>query len=92
LESAVHQPSDPLFRFCTLAVLMFALLMSGCGRKGPLDRPPGSSMPEPPANVQSGTGDNSGQQGAPPPEYSQDGRPLAPRGPKRKLPGDALID
>jgi predicted small lipoprotein YifL len=91
LESAVPQSSRHLYRYFTLGVLVTAFLLSACGRKGPLDPPPGSSA-QPPANVQSDMDDSSAQPGTKPNEFGQDGRPVAPRGVKRKLPGDALID
>ena len=66
-----------------------ALLLAGCGRKGPLDPPPGgwyvqqrdrmvpvSTRPAPPAPV----------------EYDAEGRPIAPEGPSRRIPADWLID
>ncbi len=85
--------SDRLFpRLAMLAALTAALALSGCGRKGPLDPPPGSSMQQPPANVQSDTGDASTQPSAQSTEFGQDGKPIAPRGPKKKLPADVLID
>jgi predicted small lipoprotein YifL len=75
-----------------LGVLVAAFSLAGCGRKGPLDPPPGSSMQQPPANVQSGTGDASTEPNVQSTEFGQDGKPIAPRGQKKKLPGDVLID
>jgi predicted small lipoprotein YifL len=92
LESAVPPSSRPVFRFVTLGVLAAAFLLAGCGRKGPLDPPPGSSMQQPPANVQSDTGDTSTQPNAQSTEFGQDGKPIAPRGQKKRLPADVLID
>jgi predicted small lipoprotein YifL len=68
-----------------------ALLLSGCGRKGPLDLPPAASV-QPSEEGQSEPGAASARRSAPPLEYGPDGRPLAPRGPKRQLPLDWLID
>jgi predicted small lipoprotein YifL len=73
-----------------IGVLAAALLLAGCGRKGPLDPPPGgwqvqqqgrrmapvSTKPAPPAPV----------------EYDALGRPIAPEGPSRRIPADWLID
>jgi hypothetical protein len=72
-----------------IGALAAALLLTGCGRKGPLDPPPGgwqvqqrgrmvpvSTKPAPPAPV----------------EYDAQGRPIAPEGPSRRIPADWLID
>ena len=59
--------------------LALGLALSACGRKGPLDMPPGAQvfdMPEP----------NQPQQ------FDTQGRPLAPTGPRKRLPIDALLD
>jgi predicted small lipoprotein YifL len=72
-----------------LGALTAALVLSGCGRKGPLDPPP-ASLQQPDGQAASGAA--AARSGAQPIEYGPDGRPLAPRGPKRKLPLDWLID
>jgi predicted small lipoprotein YifL len=92
LESDVPQASRHLYRVFTLSVLVAMILLAGCGRKGPLDPPPGTSSQAPPANVQSDADDSSGQPAAKPSDFGQDGRPIAPRGAKKRLPGDVLID
>lgn len=87
------QSIDPLFRIATFGLLALAVLLAGCGRKGPLDLPPADMTQQPAqgADMQSGSS-------APPPrssapiEYNVDGRPLAPRGQKKKLPADVLLD
>ncbi|HWP26785.1 MAG TPA: lipoprotein [Xanthobacteraceae bacterium] len=68
-----------------------ALLLSACGRKGPLDLPP-TAAAQPSEEGQAESGAAPGRRPAPPVEYGPDGRPLAPRGPKRQLPIDWLID
>ncbi len=76
----------------TLCVLAAALMLGACGRKGPLDAPPGTT-PQPMASeVQPGSEDTSTQTVVPTSPVGPDGRPLAPRGPKKKLPADVLID
>jgi predicted small lipoprotein YifL len=93
LESAVQKPGYQLLRFATLGMLVAMFLLSGCGRKGPLDPPPASSSAPPPAaNVPSDADDASGQAAAKPSDFGQDGKPIAPRGAKKKLPADVLID
>ena len=60
-----------------LAVAL-AMALSGCGRKGPLDPPPGAQLVEPSASGQA--------------EFDAQGRPIAPTGQKRRLPIDVLLD
>ena len=84
--------SSHLLRMATLGVLTAALMLGACGRKGPLDPPPGTT-PQPMASeVQPGSEDTSTQSVVQSGQVGPDGRPLAPRGPKKKLPADALID
>jgi len=77
------------FRLTRFSVLVLALLLAACGRKGPLDLPP--------AETQSGNAASSVSQppqtsSSPQVEYNAEGRPLAPRGQKKKLPADILLD
>jgi len=66
-------------RRAATAALVIALAagVSACGRKGPLDPPAAASMGP------NGQGDL---------EYDQQGRPLAPKGEKKRLPIDWLLD
>ena len=65
-----------VFAISALA-LALGLTLSACGRRGPLDPPPGaSSNLEQPADIQ----------------MDAQGRPLAPVGQKRRLPIDWLLD
>ena len=69
----------PILRAAMLSALALALglTLSACGRRGPLDPPPGaSSLNEPPAQVQ----------------VDPQGRPIAPQGERRRLPIDWLLD
>jgi predicted small lipoprotein YifL len=72
------------------AVGALAIALAGCGRKGSLDPPPGASAQQPAVEEQSG------QSGTVAPSGVQldnnDGRPVAPKGQKKKLPIDWLID
>ena len=36
--------ASPFIRLATIGVLVAALGLAGCGRKGPLDPPPGASL------------------------------------------------
>jgi|SRR5471032_290041 predicted small lipoprotein YifL len=95
-----------LNRFCDRTFLRLALIgiavaslgLAACGRKGPLDLPPGASYAgEPqasdPARASSpmispiggqAKDDNSG--------VGPDGKPQAPKGPKKRIPLDAILD
>jgi predicted small lipoprotein YifL len=75
----VTRSARPVLRAAILGGLALALglTLSACGRRGPLDLPPGaSSSPEQPANIQ----------------LDAQGHPLAPVGQKRRLPIDWLLD
>ena len=52
--------------------------LSACGRKGPLDAPPGGEGFYPLQSNQQ--------------ESDPQGRPLAPQGPKKRIPLDVLLD
>jgi predicted small lipoprotein YifL len=75
----VSRSDRPVLRAAILGALVFALglTLSACGRRGPLDPPPGaSSGVDQPADIQ----------------LDAQGRPLAPVGQKRRLPIDWLLD
>ena len=76
-----------------VGALALALPLAACGRKGALDPPPGGHRLDRAAVRTPVT-----HRGAAPParekqpDYDEDGRPIAPEGPKKKLPVDWLID
>jgi predicted small lipoprotein YifL len=95
-EPTVPRPQHTLFRFrfAVIGALVLALPLAACGRKGALDPPPGGYVLEDiPSRVTPVT-----RRGAPPQqqekqaEFDDEGRPVAPKGLKKKLPGDWLID
>jgi predicted small lipoprotein YifL len=68
-----------------ILVLGLALGLSGCGRKGPLDPPPGASL----------EGDAQTTAGAQPvedPGVGPDGLPRAVKGPNKRIPLDVLLN
>jgi predicted small lipoprotein YifL len=92
--------TGPLTRFATLAALAAALSLAGCGRKGPLDLPP-SAVAEPaaaaspsPTRSSSGVNPMAPHHASPRQEdsFTRTGEPVAPKGPKRPLPFDWLLD
>jgi predicted small lipoprotein YifL len=86
-RSVTRMPTVHLAVFGALAA---ALLLSGCGRKGALDPPPGGYALPVDRNSTTPTTNRGISPGQP--NYDAAGKPLAPQGPKRALPGDWLID
>lgn len=76
-------------RLATFAALAAAMLLAGCGRKGPLDPPPGGwSVPSGPGMTAVST-----KPAEPAPlQYDTEGKPIAPAGPKRSMPMDVLLN
>jgi predicted small lipoprotein YifL len=64
-------------RLAAIGALAAAVLLTGCGRKGPLDPPPSASaQPAEPEQLQ----------------VDAEGRPVAPRGQKKRFFADWLLD
>ena len=76
----------PFLRLALIGALVAASLgLAACGRKGPLDPPPGASL--------------AGDQAVPagdvkygPPVTGPDGKPIAPAGPNKRIPLDVLLN
>ena len=91
--------APPLLRLAVIGALVASLGLAACGRKGPLDPPPGASLDGvPQANMpelMSSTGRAApigsetvdGYTGVGP-----DGQPLAPKGPNKRIPLDVLLN
>jgi predicted small lipoprotein YifL len=120
-ESAVFRSGQTIVRLAAHAAfvgtLAAAFALGGCGRKGPLDPPPGSTSQQAPAQApgqaqapaqapaqteaqtpapapqdQSASNDATAPAASAAPTTDNDGRPIAPKGQKKKLPIDWLID
>jgi predicted small lipoprotein YifL len=85
--------ASPFIRLAMIGVLVAAFGLAGCGRKGPLDPPPGASLEgitQPDRADMSrpiGGGSADGNPGVGP-----DGQPLAPKGPQKRIPLDVLLN
>jgi len=82
---AVRQSDRPILHLALIGVLAASIGLSACGRKGPLDPPPGASFTDEqatPAGVK--TRDK--------PIMGPDGKPLAPAGVNKPIPLDVLLN
>ena len=95
-----HFSGRPFVRLALLGAFVAALGLAGCGRKGPLDPPPSAAAAGeqqnntpssgllsplgPTPTVQSNAGVSPGM--------TSTGQPIAPRGPKKHIPLDVLLD
>ena len=81
-------------RWALIVLGAAALMLGGCGRKGPLDLPPTASGPPPTAAVQPDPA--AAQQASQPslfnPNYGSDQLPVAGKGPKRPFALDPLLN
>jgi predicted small lipoprotein YifL len=87
LENALPRFQRPMILIAMIVALSAAVLLSACGRKGPLDPPPGARALQQQSNTASPNQDSILF-----PEYDEQGRPIAPPGQKRRIPLDVLID
>jgi predicted small lipoprotein YifL len=91
-EPALSRPNRSSSFVAMIGALAMALPLAACGRKGPLDPPPGGyQLEQAPGRIpttRKGEPVSKEKQ----PEYDEDGRPIAPQGLKKKLPADWLID
>lgn len=89
----------PLFHLALIGALAVTLGLAACGRKGPLDPPPGASLAgEPQANMpdlmsnSGGAAPIGGQAKDGHTGVGPDGQPLAPKGPEKRIPLDVLLN
>jgi predicted small lipoprotein YifL len=83
-------PTDRRFARLALAGLLVAAFgLSACGRKGPLDPPPGAQAQQ----VQQGNSGPGTTPAPPPPQtYDAAGNPIAPKGEKKPFMLDWLLN
>ena len=75
-----------------IVALVAALALTGCGRKGPLDPPPGGMALQPSSTRTPVTSRGLAPSQVQQQEFDEDGRPVAPEGPKQRHPLDWLLD
>lgn len=89
-ESDVPRRNRLLISCALIGVL--ALTLSACGRKGALDPPPGGYALEQTTTTTPVTNRGEVLPKRTGPAYDENGRPIAPEGPKRRTPADWLLD
>jgi predicted small lipoprotein YifL len=88
----------PFLRLALIGALAASVGLAACGRKGPLDPPPGASLEGvPQANMPDLMSKNrstpiGGQAQGGNTGVGPDGQPLAPKGPKKQIPLDVLLN
>ena len=88
---------SPGLRLALICVLAASLGLAACGRKGPLDAPPGALQGQPQGSLPGVTSNSLPAQsvGGQPTDYptiGPDSRPVAPKGPKKQIPLDVLLN
>lgn len=89
-------------KLAAVGLILSACALGGCGRKGPLDLPPGAALTPSQAQVESGEAQTYRSQASPgssadetlfAPSGSQGGRQMvAPRGEKKRIILDPILD
>ena len=88
-EPALPRPFRSPILLAAIGAIALSLLLTGCGRKGPLDPPPGGYQLD--ATVRTQVSREGAARPAEKPAYDADGRPIPPDGQKRSFPLDPLI-
>ena len=92
MELRVTLPTRACYRFALAAALVGALALGACGRKGPLDAPPGaavapatrsSNAPDVAPEDRTLFGDTTNRDSS---------KPVAPKGQKKSIPLDVLLN
>jgi predicted small lipoprotein YifL len=97
-ERVLSRNDRTFLRLALIGALAASLGLTACGRKGPLDPPPGASLEGvPQANLPDLMSKRDatpigGQAQAGNPGVGPDGQPLAPKGPKKQIPLDVLLN
>ena len=83
--SLSHFFDRPFLRLALAGALVASLGLAACGRKGPLDPPPGASLDSGPAPIGGEAKDGN-------PGVGPDGQPRAPKGPEKHIFLDGLLN
>ena len=78
----MSHPDRPFLRIALIGALIASVGLTACGRKGPLDPPPGSSL----------TGAQVTPTSTDKPVYGPDKKVLVPAGVKKPIPLDVLLN
>jgi predicted small lipoprotein YifL len=97
-ESSLPRPNRLPIPVAIIGALALASLLAACGRKGPLDPPPGGyafekgtiRTPVSKKGATPVTADGPAKKEEP--TYDAEGHPIAPPGDKKRLPADWLLD
>lgn len=87
--------APPFIRLATIGMLVAALGLAGCGRKGPLDPPPGASLEgitQPDRSDMSRSAPIGGETADGYGGVGPDGQPRAPKAPQKRIPLDVLLN
>lgn len=84
---SVPSLNRPFLRLALIGALAATLGLAACGRKGPLDPPPSSSLDNGGATPIGGAPAADGSTGV-----GANGQPVAGRGPRKDLPIDVLLN
>jgi predicted small lipoprotein YifL len=90
-------PDRPVFRLALIGALVASLGLTACGRKGPLDPPPGASLAGEQSNTPNPMGNPiaspiGGQSKGGDTALGPNGLPLSPQGPKKHIFLDNLLN
>jgi predicted small lipoprotein YifL len=94
----LHRLLDrPLARLALIGLFAAALGLAACGRKGPLDPPPGASLqgvaqPNAPNLISNNRGAIGSKKDKDNPGVGDDGQAQAPKGPDKHIPLDNLLN
>ena len=81
----------PFLRLALIGALAASFGLAACGRKGPLDPPPGGYALSPTTKTPvTSRGEQLPKRTEP--AYDEEGKPIAPEGPKRRTPLDWLLN
>ncbi len=87
----------PFLRLALIGVAVASLGLAACGRKGPLDPPPGASLegvaqPNAPNLISNNRGAIGSKPDKSNPGVGEDGQVQAPKGPNKRIPLDNLLN